>query len=199
MANTDAGKIRFAPSGMLSIAPTGGSLVVPTEVGDGGETIPAGYKALGYVTEEGVTLTPTIQTTPLPAWQSAAPVLYNVDSAAFQVQATLLEASKLVTETFFGTTWTEVMEDVGGTPTPTGTYKLNLSSLPELAEFSLVVDWKQKNEYWRVVLNRSMVSERGAITLQRTQAKQFQLTIDAMDLDGSLGDVYTNAVMTDTP
>lgn len=198
MATGNAEKIRFAPSGMIYLAPTGGSLVLPTDVGDG-ETAPAGYKALGYVSEEGVTLTPTIQTTPLNAWQSAAPVLYNVDSAAFQVQATLLEASKLVTETFFGTTWTEVMEDVGGTPTPTGEYRLDLTSLPELAEFSLVVDWKYKTNLWRTVISRAMVSERGAISLQRTQSEQFQLTIDAMDLDGSLGYVLTNEVMTDTP
>ncbi|MFJ3084365.1 hypothetical protein ACIPJG_32055 [Streptomyces halstedii] len=196
MPTGDAGKIRFAPSGMLYIAPAGGSLVLPDEVGDG-DAAPTGYKALGYVSEEGVTLTPTIQTTPLNAWQSAAPVLYNVDSAAFQIQATLLEASKLVTETFFGTTWEEVMEDVSGTPTATGTYRLNLSSLPELVEFSLVVDWKQKNSLWRTVIARSMVSERGAITLQRTQSKQFQLTIDAMDLDGSLGYVLTNDDMGD--
>lgn len=194
MPTGNADNIRFAPSGMLYLAPAGGSLVLPTEVGDG-ETAPAGYKALGYVSEEGVTLTPTIQTTPLNAWQSAAPVLYNVDSAAFQISATLLEASKLVTETFFGTTWEEVMEDVGGTPTPTGTYKLDLSSLPELKEFSLVVDWNYKGKLWRVVIARSMVSERGAITLQRTQSKSFQLTIDAMDLNGSLGSVYTNEDM----
>ncbi|KQX43537.1 hypothetical protein ASD97_26065 [Streptomyces sp. Root63] len=179
---------------MIYLAPAGGSLVLPTEVGDG-ETAPAGYKALGYVSEEGVTLTPTIQTTPLNAWQSAAPVLYNVDSAAFQISATLLEASKLVTETFFGTTWVEVMEDVSGTPTPTGEYKLDLSSLPDLKEFSLVVDWQYKDKLWRTVIARSMVSERGAITLQRTQSKSFQLTIDAMDLNGSLGYVLTNEDM----
>ncbi|MFE8916879.1 hypothetical protein [Streptomyces globisporus] len=194
MPTGNAESIRFAPKGQIYLAPAGGSLVLPDEVGDG-ETAPTGYKALGYVSEEGVTLTPTIQTTPLNAWQSAAPVLYNVDSAAFQISATLIEASKLVTETFFGTTWEEVMEDVGGTPTPTGTYKLNLSSLPELKEFSLVVDWGYKDKLWRTVLSRSMVSERGAISLQRTQNKSFQLTIDAMDLDGSLGYVLTNEDM----
>jgi hypothetical protein len=140
-------------------------------------------------------MTPSIQTTPLPAWQSAAPVLYNVDSAAFQLQATLLEASKLVTETFFGAEWQEVVEDVAGTPTPTGEYRLNLSSLPELKEFAIVVDWKYKANLWRAVISRSMVAERGAITLQRTQSQQFELTIDAMDSDGSLGYVLTTENM----
>ncbi|MEU9258978.1 hypothetical protein AB0D68_10875 [Streptomyces sp. NPDC048212] len=140
-------------------------------------------------------MTPSITTTPLPAWQSAAPVLYNVDSASFQLQATLLEASKLVTETFFGAEWEEVVEDVGGTPTPTGEYRLNLSSLPELKEFSIVCDWRHKNHLWRAVINRGMVAERGAITLQRTQSQQFELTIDAMDSAGSLGYVLTTEDM----
>lgn len=194
MPSGNADKIRFAPDGMLYIAPTGGSLVLPTDVGDGA-TAPAGYKALGYVSENGVTLTPTVTTTPLPAWQSAAPVLYNVDSAAFQLQATLLEASKLVTETFFGATWVAV-EEAG---TPTGEYRLDLSSLPDLKEFSLVCDWSHKGHLWRAVINRAMVAERGAITLQRTQAQQFELTIDAMDASGSLGYILTTEEMTDTP
>lgn len=193
MAN-DASKIRFAPSGAIFIAPTGGTLVLPTEVGDG-ETAPTGYKALGYVSENGVTLTPSIQTTPLPAWQSAAPVLYNVEGASFQVQATLLESSKLVTETFFGAAWSEVMEDEGGTPTATGVYRLDLDSTPELQEFSLVVDWKQKDHNWRVVITRGMINERGAITLQRTQPGQYELTIDAMDASGKLAYVLTDENM----
>jgi len=194
MPSGNAEKIRFAPDGMIYIAPVSPTLVLPTEVGDG-QTPPDGYSALGYVSENGVTLTPSIQTTPLPAWQAAAPVLYNVDSAAFQLQATLLEASKLVTETFFGAEWEEVMEDVGGTPTPTGEFRLNLSSLPELREFSIVVDWKYKDNLWRCVINRAMVAERGAITLQRTQSQQFELTIDAMDSSGSLGYVLTTEDM----
>jgi hypothetical protein len=194
MPSGNADKIRFAPDGMIYIAPVGGGLVLPTEVGDG-VTAPAGFKALGYVSESGCTLTPTITTTPLPAWQSAAPVLYNVDSASFQLQATLLEASKLVTETFFGAEWEEVVEDVNGTPTPTGEFKLELSSLPELKEFAIVVDWKHKTNLWRVVLERSMVAERGAITLQRTQSQQFELTIDALDSSGKLGRVYTTEDM----
>lgn len=194
MSSGDATKIRFAPDGMLSIAPTSQSLVLPTDVGDG-VTVPTGFKALGYVTENGVTITPTIQTTPLPAWQSAAPVLYNVDSASFQIQATLLEASKLVTESFWGASWVAVTQDVNGTPTPTGTYRLDLSSVPDLKEFALVVDWKHKTHLNRAVIGRAMVGERGAITLQRTQAQQYQLTFDAMDLNGQLGYLLTNEDM----
>lgn len=197
MTAGDAKKIRFAPDGMLSIAPLGGTVTLPTEVGDG-ESAPSGFKALGYVTENGVTITPTIQTTPLPAWQSAVPVLYNVDSATFQVQATLLETSKLVTETFFGASWVAVTEDNGGTQTPTGDYRLDISSVPDLKELALVVDWKHKGSLYRAVVGRCMVAERGAITLQRTQAQQYEITFDAMDSGGNLGYILTNEDMSGT-
>ncbi|MCX4554135.1 hypothetical protein [Streptomyces sp. NBC_01500] len=188
----DAQKIRFAPDGAIYLAPTGGGLVLPTDVGDGA-TPPTGYKALGYVSDAGVTITPAIQTTPLNAWQSAAPVLYNVDSASFQLSATLIEANKLVTENFFGATWTEVMDQ---SSQPTGDYRLDLSTTPDLQEFSVVVDWKYKTNLWRAVVGRAMVTERGAITLQRTQNQSYELTINAMDNSGSLGYILTNESMT---
>ncbi|MDX3206065.1 hypothetical protein ACKI1K_14980 [Streptomyces scabiei] len=198
MAN-DASKIRFAPNGGLFMAPspTGGvgSTVLPDDVGDGGKTAPAGYKSFGYVDESGVTITPSIETDPVNAWQSAVPVLYNVKGASFQIKATLLETSKLTTEQFYGASWVEVMTD-DPTPEPTGIYRLDLSSTPELSELSIVVDWAQKGKNYRTVVPRAMISDRGGITLQRTEAQKYELTIDALDYNGGLGYVLTDEVMT---
>ncbi|MGW0930700.1 phage tail tube protein [Streptomyces sp. NPDC002644] len=198
MPSGNAENIHFAPDGAVYLAPYTESLVLPTSVGDG-ETAPTGFKALGYVTEAGVTITPTIETTPLPAWQSATPVLFNVDSASFSISMTLLEGSELVTEAFFGADWVAVTEDVNGTPTPTGEYRLDLSSTPDLKEFALVVDWDYKGNLNRAVLGRSMITERGAITLQRTEAQQYELTFSALDRDGELGYVLTNRDMSTAP
>lgn len=192
MPSGDAEKIRFAPDGMIYLAPTGGGLVLPTEVGDG-VTAPTGFKALGYVSDAGVTITPAITTTPLNAWQSAVPVLYNVDSASFQLSATLIEANKLVTESFFGASW---IASLGEDDQPNGEYRLDLSSMPDLAEFAIVVDWKYKTNLWRATIGRAMVTERGAITLQRTQNQAYELTINALDNDGNLGYIFTNEAMT---
>jgi hypothetical protein len=40
-----------------------------------------------------------------------------------------------------------------------------------------------------------MVQDRGAITLVRTAAQEYQLTIEALDSNGSLGYVLTNQAM----
>ncbi|MEV0472325.1 hypothetical protein [Streptomyces prunicolor] len=191
MPNVDTTKIRFAPNGYVYMAPAVGA-TLPTDVGDG-STPPAGYTSLGYVTDAGVVITPTVNTDPVNVWQSAVPVLYNVTSATFSIQATFTETNINTTELFYGATWEPVL-DGGGSPT--GSYRLDLTGSPSLQEISLVVDWSQNGIHNRVVIPRSMVQERGAITLVRTAAQEFQLTIEALDSNGQLGYILTNQSMT---
>jgi len=185
----DANKIRFAPNGAIFMAPapdgTAGTTVLPTTVGDGGTTAPVGYQSFGYVNESGVTMTPAIDTDPVTAWQSAVPVLYNVKDASFSIKATLSETNALTTEAFFGATWVQQT----GTPT---VYRLDLSSVPTLTELSIVVDWQDKGYNYRAVIPRTMISDRGAITLQRTTATEYELTFEALDFSGSLGYLLTD-------
>lgn len=196
MPNVDTSKIRFAPNGYVYMAPAVGA-TLPSSVGDG-TTAPTGYTSLGYVTDAGVTITPTVNSEPVNVWQSAVPVLYNVTSATFSIQATFSETNISTTELFFGAQWQEVTS--GEPATPTGEYRLDLDATPELQEISLVVDWSQSGTRSRVVIPRAMVQDRGAITLVRTAAQEYQLTIEALDSNGSLGYVLTNQDMkTTTP
>jgi hypothetical protein len=80
----------------------------------------------------------------------------------------------------------------GPTPTGTGVFKLDLSSTPDLKELSIVVDWNQGAIRSRCVIPRSMISDRGAIQLSRTENGKYELTIEALDSDGKLGYVLTN-------
>ncbi|MFI5865850.1 hypothetical protein [Streptomyces sp. NPDC051546] len=194
MAN-DARKIRFAPNGSLFIAPapTGGigSTVLPTAVGDG-IAAPVGYKSLGYIDPAGVTLTPSVETQPVEVWQSAVPVLYNVTKASFSIKATMQETNELTTELFWGSEWKPVMNG----QTVTGDYRLDLSSTPDFKELSLVVDWQQGALRYRCVIPRAMISDRGAIQLNRTENGKYELTIEALDFNGNLGYVLTNEDIT---
>ncbi|MFE0773913.1 hypothetical protein [Streptomyces sp. NPDC058861] len=191
-------KIRFAPQGGIFLAPApgtaGSTTTLPTDVGDG-KSAPTGYVGLGYVDEGGVTITPTIETQPVSAWQSAVPVVYNVDSASFQIKATLIETSQLTTELFFGAKWYAVKDEEGK---DTGVYRLDLSSAPDVSELSFVVDWSTTGVHYRCVIPRAMISERGAIQLQRKESSKFELTINALDSNGGLGYVLTDDDILDT-
>ncbi|MEU5957561.1 hypothetical protein [Streptomyces sp. NPDC047525] len=190
MAN-DPNKIRFAPNGSLYVAMLVGDTVKPpVDLGDG-VAPPVGYKALGYVDEGGVTLTPAMETQPVNAWQSATAVLFNVTSASFSVKATLQETNEITTELFWGAQWVEIMSSE--TPAVgTGVFRLDLASTPDLKEISLVVDWNQGAIRNRCVIPRAMISDRGAIQLSRTENGKFELTIEALDSAGILGYVLTN-------
>ncbi|MGW5773107.1 phage tail tube protein [Streptomyces longwoodensis] len=194
MPNNDSSKIRFAPKGQVYMAPAVGA-TLPTTVGDG-TAPPAGYTSLGYVTDAGVTITPAVNTDPVNVWQSAVPALYNVTSATFSIQATFSETNINTTELFFGASWVEVEDNQG---TGTGVFRLDLSSTPELQEISIVVDWGQGSTHSRVVIPRSMIQDRGAITLARTAAQEYQLTIEALDSNGKLGYVLTDQNMAAAP
>lgn len=202
MAN-DAKKIRFAPNGQIYVAPApvegaSGGTTIPTELGDAA-TAPTGFKALGYVDEGGVTLTPAVETNPVTAWQSAVPVLYNVTSASFSVKATLQETNEITTELFFGAEWVEVMTE-DPTPVGTGVFRLDLTSTPDFKEIALVVDWNQNAVRYRCVIPRAMISDRGAIQLNRTENGKFELTMEALDFNGQLGYLLTNDdIVVDTP
>lgn len=194
MAN-DAKKIRFAPNGAIHVAPApvdgaSGGTVIPKDLGDG-TAPPEGFKSLGYADESGVTITPAVETSPVTAWQSAVPILYNVTSASFSVKATLQETNQLTTELFFGAQWVEVMTE-GPSPSGTGVFRLDLSSTPDFKEISLVVDWNQNAIRYRCVIPRAMISDRGAIQLNRTENGKYELTMEALDYQGTLGFMLTN-------
>ncbi|MEU1353883.1 hypothetical protein ABZ410_08255 [Streptomyces cinnamoneus] len=140
-----------------------------------------------------MTITPEISSDPVKVWQAAVPVLYNVKEASFKVKATFLETNLATTELFYGAKWEKATEKdgSGGWKEVPGTWRLNLSSTPNLEEISLVVDWSQAGVQNRAVIERAMVADRGAIQLQRQESGKYELTIEALDSSGRLGYVLT--------
>ncbi|MEH6373696.1 hypothetical protein V7793_04955 [Streptomyces sp. KLMMK] len=195
----NAKKIRFAPQGEIYVADANAVKELPRDCEPIGVTDV--FKALGYVDEGGVTITPSIETDPVNVWQSAVPVLYNVKSASFQIKATLMETNELTTQLFFGAKWVQATEQDGSAIE--GVWRLDLKSTPDLTELAIVVDWSQTVDglpvRYRCVIGRAMISDRGAIQLQRAENGKFELTIDALDHSGSLGYVLTDDKVKDDP
>ncbi|MBT2383872.1 hypothetical protein [Streptomyces sp. ISL-11] len=140
-----------------------------------------------------MTITPEISSDPVKVWQAAVPVLYNVKEASFKVKASFVETNLSTTELFYGAKWEKATEKDGngGWKEVPGTWRLNLSSTPQLEEISLVVDWAQADVQYRAVIERAMVADRGAIQLQRQESGKYELTIEALDSSGRLGYVLT--------
>lgn len=181
MGANSANAIRFASNGSISVAPV--ATAAPTDVAT---VLPVTWKTLGYVSDAGVSITPTITTSPINVWQSAVPVKYLVTAATFQVAFVLMQFDKEATELYFGSLFEEGAEDE---------FTLDVSSNPLLIETSIVVEWTDATVTNRLYIPRAQVSAREALTLVRTGATSLGLTMDALDQGGILGSIFTSASM----
>lgn len=193
--NQNAEAIRFAPKATISFARKGTDVApymqdvmvpLPSDV----------FTPMGYTAEDGIELTPSVETNPVNAHQSATPVKFVVASASATLAFTMMQFDENTVPVYFGTDF------VDG---DSGTKVLNLSSTPDLAENVVVVEWGDFQEEagategepatllsgtkTRLIIPRGMLSERNAITLTRTDASQLGVTIQALDYNGSLGKV----------
>jgi hypothetical protein len=168
--------------------------------------IPNTFTAMGYTAEDGIELTPSVETNPVNVHQSATPVKFVVASASATLAFTMMQFDDNTVPVYFGTDFTE------GTD---GTMVLDLSSTPDLAENAVIVEWGDYKETpaaiegdpatldsgtkSRLVMSRGMLSERQAISLTKTDASQLGVTIQALDDNGSLGKVLMKSATEVTP
>jgi hypothetical protein len=188
MGVNSANAIRFASNGTVYVAPT--ATAGPTDVTT---ALPATWKQLGYVSDAGVSLTPSITTQAINAWQSATPVKYLVTAASFQVGFTLLQFDKEAVELYFGSSFVQAMDDEDAPIV--GVFVLDLASTPDLIETSLVVEWSDSTVKNRLWVPRCQVSSREALTLVRTSGQNLGVTLDALDQGGKLGSIFTDAAV----
>lgn len=195
--NQNADAIRFAPKATIRMAPKGtdvspylSDVMVPLD-----DEV---FVPLGYTAEDGIELTPTVETNPVAVHQSATPVKYVVTSASVTLAFTMMQFDENTVPLYFGADFVEQAN---------GTLTLDLASTPDLREQVLIVEWGDFVETpdttdpdtspatlvsgtkARLILPRIMLSERNAITLTRTDAQQLGVTVQALDEGGKLGTV----------
>lgn len=180
----DSTQVRLAPAGAVWIAPLGAAL--PTDVTTAMATVDPSYKELGYLTEDGVTITPNVDTNDINAWQSATPVKTTLTGVGLQVKVAALQVTQNATaEYFFGQAWVN----------SGGLGKLTMPSTPSLAERTMVIEWIDDeavpNKY-RLLLGRGFLTDRDAMQLQRTEATVLGMTFQVLDNAGTLATILTN-------
>src|SRR5678816_38799 len=179
MAGIDSTEVRLAPSGKVLVAPTGTALPTNATM-----TINAAFKDLGYVDEDGVSLTPGVELTDIMMWQSAVPVKTTLDTVTFEVQFNM---GQINTDTwglyFFASTWTNNF----------GQAKLTVPSSPGSQEKSLIIEWTDDElDVTRLVLPKTVLADREALQLVRNAAAITGVTFRCLDLNGVLAYVYSD-------
>ncbi|GAA2294071.1 hypothetical protein GCM10010149_47530 [Nonomuraea roseoviolacea subsp. roseoviolacea] len=189
MTAIDARAIKFAPNGRVLTATA--NTVFPTipktvaEAFDNTKPI-SGWTDLGYVTEDGCTLTPTLATSAFPVWQSAAAAKITITEAGLNFQFALAQWDKDSTELFFGGKW-------GAKDTTTGLTKMTLPSNPALSEKAFLILWGDLDDVNGLYVPRAMISDRDGLTIGKTDPSILNMTFQSLDAGGKLADVVTTA------
>lgn len=179
MPAQDSTEVRLAPFGDVFIGPLGTPLPTsPTAALD------VGFIQVGLVSPDGVSLTPSVNTTDINAWQKLVPVKTTLTGIGLTVKFNMIQVNQETTsEYFFGNTWVNL----------SGAGKLDFSSSPSLQERSLVVQWEDDEaNNNRFVFGRGTFTDRDAFTLVRSAATALGITFECLDNAGSLGYLLSN-------
>jgi hypothetical protein len=164
----DATKVRVAVTGAVYADPTNAA-VAPTSTGS---AVDAALKDLGYVSEDGVTLTfpDAGDKTAIKAWQNGATVrtVRSTTEDSPTIGLTLIETKLEVIETVFGVTVTSTATD--------GSFEFDVNDVRNPVK--LLVDVIDGAELIRAYAPQAVVSSIGDLSLTNTDAIGYEVTFD---------------------
>lgn len=178
-----AAQVRVAGTGEISVAPVGS-----TPPADASTALDTSFKGLGYDTDNGVTVSRSMNTNDIAAWQSMAPVRRVVQDQAFSLAAEFMQSNPTVASLYLATgafaATTSVPTDYGAAA------DVNAA----IIERSVVMEYMDGSVKYRVYIPKAQVSANGDQTLSRTAAVLYPLLFTALapDTGTELFHVYTN-------
>lgn len=167
----DAEDLVVAANGRVYVGPTTATL--PT---DESEALDSDFVDLGYLTDAGLTVSPSMTVESVQPWQSFYSVREIVTARELTLGMELLQFNADTTVLAFG----------GGVVTEesSGHFKLVPPSPETIDKRSAVVDWQDGDKKYRLVVPVCMMSEGGEFTLARTSPATLAVTLKALGVDG---------------
>lgn len=171
----DPDDIRVFGDGAVYLAPYGTTL--PTALN---EALNSSFGDLGYLTDDGWTLTLQREMMEISAWQARGPVIVRPKSRIYRVNFMALENDDLTV-----LAWND-----GGTYASSGTGE-RVYTPPDNAsyeEWSVVIDVTDNTYEQRYVLDHCIVTENDGITYKKDDPTKFGMTLTVLGgEDGSAG------------
>lgn len=164
-------QVRVAGTGELYLAPVG--TILPTAASI---ALEAAFKGYGYTTEDGVSLSKSVDREGVPAWQSSTPVRYLITGQELTIETTFLQSNEDILKLWLGSG--DFATD-GGTPAG---YRADVPIDPVGQQHALVLEWKDGTITSRLVVPKVEVTEVGDVSLARS-ATAFPVTFGALAPD----------------
>lgn len=172
MANESSEQVLIGANGQVYVAettadaPTGPLQALDTD-----------FVELGYVSEEGATITDAKTLTNIGAWQSFYPVRRVIADRDFTVRFALRQwNADTLAFALGGGTWDNASGS-GQMFTP--------PSPDDIDERSIVIDWQDGSKHYRLYCPKGLVTENVETTLSRTAAADLPITFGATPATGS--------------
>lgn len=177
MAN-DSEEVRLAPDGSVFVAPIGTTLPTTATM-----ALNAAFDELGYIDEDGVSLTPSVDFTDIMMWQSQTPVKTTLDTLNFEIQFNMGQVNITTWELFFfNETFTNSF----------GQAAMEISSNSPSQERALIVQWTDdEGDQTRLVVPRAVLTDRESLQLVRNSAQITGITFRCLDSSGVLAYLYS--------
>lgn len=177
----DADNVIVGQNGSVWVAPVG--TAAPTDTDTAMATVNAAWSDVGFISEDGVTVTPSLETFMVRAWQSQGrPVRRGVASREEAIGFTMLEWKEETLKLAFG----------GGAITEIGTsdvFKFTPSSGSDEDEYAVVVHFTDGATSYRLVIPRCAVTDLAEFSLVRTDAAGLNVTLGIVN-DGTTDPLY---------
>lgn len=179
----DSTLVRLAPSGHVYVAAVG--TAAPADVVSAWS---ASWSELGYLDENGVTITPSLSTTDIKAWQSLLPLKTILTGIACTVKFNMQQiTTKSASEYFFGQSFT--------TSLPSNLATMVLSSNPTIPYRALGIEWTDdRSAVNRLIFGNGLITDRDAMVLNRTANTALGVTYTVLDNSGTMGTFLSNNV-----
>lgn len=171
---TDADEIVVGANGSVYVAPVG--TVGPADIAT---ALNASFIDLGFVSEDGIEITPGMDSSEINAWQSFYPVRRLVTARTLEIGFTLLQWNEDSIALAFGG------GSVATTAGPPAVYTYTPPSPDEIDYRALVIEWQDDTKSYRLHVPKVLVTDTSALSLNRTDPAGLALTFSTQATDGA--------------
>lgn len=161
---TDAGNVQVAVTGAVYFAPIGDATATPPT--DASTALAAGWKDVGYISEDGVTEANDTESEEIKAWQNSDIVRKTITKNETSYNFTIIETNANALSLFYGKNVAsgDTTHTIGGAVT---------------GKVKMVVDVIDGSQHIRRYIPEAEVTERGEVTFAATDAVGYDVTVTA--------------------